>query len=86
MTSLAQEGLSDRQKNDELKAQALVLPLVAQLKAALADAVLLSDIMRDRLQDLADAIHDNAPSAEAWVDAVRQADEATRTGRYRRAA
>lgn len=80
------QGLSDQQKAAELKAQGLVLPLVAQLKSALQDAMLLSDLMRDRLHDLAAVLDDYAPSPEFWVEAVQDADNAGRTGRYRRAA
>lgn len=80
------EGLSDQQKADELKAQGLVLPAVAALRSALQDAQLLSSVMRDQLHDLAAMLDDYAPSPEFWVEAVQDADNAGRTGRYRRAA
>jgi hypothetical protein len=73
--AVERQGLSDEQQADERKAQNLVLPAVAALRSACQDALLLSDVMRDQLQGLLDALYDYAPTERQWTEAVQEADQ-----------
>lgn len=72
--SYAEPGeLSDQDRDAEWEAQVLVLPAIARLREALVEAIPRSSIMGEQLQELLDALDDNAPSELAWDEKIAEA-------------
>jgi len=63
-------ALSDEDKGNEWKAQRMFFEALGEFRSKVQDAQALTDLRKDALGDLLNALSDETPDAIAWSEAI----------------
>lgn len=63
-------ALSDADKDNEWKAQRVFFEALGEFRSKVQDAQVLTDLRKDALGDLLNALNDETPDAIAWSEAI----------------
>ena len=73
---LARPGLSDADRDGEVRAQHIFYDALARFRARVMEAAPLTDLRREALADLLAGLDDATPNAKAWDEAIAEARNA----------